>query len=206
MLSQPSKKLAEQICSVDLMMSGATVRACIAEEEEMSGHAASFTVGLLAGAVCLAGSLSLPAIAQGAPPNFAPNSNVGWYGYNRIFIPPARGAGPVQQDPAHPYVPNDEFRVTGRQPTQRLADLSNPIFQPWAREVVRKRNELVLAGKLAPSPSSSCWPIGVTAFLLSPMTQPMYFVQGPKEVVMILSDHPEVRHVHLTNRHSPDSM
>jgi hypothetical protein len=168
----------------------------------MSGHAGSFTVDLLAGAICLAGSLSLPAMAQGAPPNFAPNSNVGWYAYNRIFIPPASGAGPVQQDPAHPYVPNDEFRVTGRQPTQRLADLNNPIFQPWARDVVRKRNELVLAGKLVPSPGSSCWPIGVTGFLLSPMTQPMYFVQGPKEVVMIVSDHPEIRHVHLTDKHS----
>src|SRR5215472_4223206 len=134
--------------------------------------AAKLTIGVLAHAFCLA-AVNHSAMAQGASrPDFAPNASVGWYAYNRIFIPPASGAGPVQQDPAHPYVPNDEFRVTGRQPTQRLADLNNPIFQPWARDVVRKRNELVLAGKLVPSPSSSCWPIGVTAFLLSPMTQP----------------------------------
>jgi hypothetical protein len=168
----------------------------------MPRHAATFTVGVLAGAVYLAGSSSFSAMAQGTPPNFASNPNVGWYAYNRLFIPPASGPGPVQQDPARPYVPNDEFRVTGRQPTQRVADLNNPILQPWAREVVRKRNELVLSGKLVPSPSSSCWPLGVTAFLLSPMTQPLYFVQGPKEVVMIESYHPEVRHVHLTDKHS----
>ena len=168
----------------------------------MLRHAGNFSGGALAGAACLAGSLSFSALAQGTPPNFAPDASVGWYAYNRIFIPPASGAGPVQQDPAHPYVSNDEFRVTGRQPTQQLADLNNPILQPWAREVVRKRNELVLSGKLVPSPSASCWPKGVTAFLLSPMTQPMYFVQGLKEVVMILNSFNDVRHIHLADKHS----
>ncbi len=157
---------------------------------------------VLAGAVYLAGSLSFSAMAQGTPPNFAPNSSVGWYAYNRLFIPPASGAGPLQQDPARPYVSNDEFRVTGRQPTERVADLNNPILQPWARDVVRKRNELVLSGKLVVSPSASCWPKGVTAFLLSPMTQPMFFVQGPREVAMILTSFNDVRRVYLADKHS----
>src|SRR6516164_7400974 len=168
----------------------------------MARHIENFTRGALASAVYLAGSLSFSAMADGTPPNFAPNPSVGWYAFNRIFIPPARGAGPVQQDPAHPYVSNDEFRVTGRQPTERVADLNNPILQPWAREVVRKHNEIVLSGKLVGSPTASCWPKGVLAFLLSPMTQPMYFVQGPKEVVMILTSFNDVRHIHLTDKHS----
>ncbi len=167
----------------------------------MSRHARSLT---LAGAVYLAGSLNFSAMAQGAPPNFAPNASVGWYAYNRIFIAPASGAGPVQQDPAHPYVSNDEFRVTGRQPTTQLADLNNPILQPWARDVVRKRNELVLSGKPAYSPHASCWPVGVPGFLLRPMTQAMYVVQAPKEVVMILASKVEVRHLYLTDKHSPN--
>src|SRR5258708_10251489 len=162
----------------------------------------SFRAGAIVGMFSLAAGSGFPAMAQSAPPNFAPGGNVGWYAYNRIFIPPASGAGPVQQDPAHPYVPNDEFRVTGRQPTQHLADLNNPILQPWARDVVRKRNELVLAGKLVVSRSASCWPKGVTGFLLSPMTQPMFFVQGKKEVVMILTSFNDVRHIHLTDKHS----
>jgi hypothetical protein len=164
----------------------------------MSRHAAKLRVGT----VCLLASLSFS--AQAAPPEFAPNPSVGWYAYNRLFIPPASGAGPVQQDPAHPYVSNDEFRVTGRQPTAQLADLDNPILQPWARDVVRKRNELVLAGKSANPPWASCWPVGVPAFLLRPMTQAMYFVQAPKEVVMILSSKQEIRHVYLTDKHSPN--
>src|SRR5216684_6144537 len=168
----------------------------------MSRRAGNVTGGVLASAAYLVGSLSVSAIAEGAPPNFAPDPNVGWYAYNRIFIPPASGPGPMQQDPAHPYVSNDEFRVTGRQPTQHLADLNSPILQPWARDVVRKRNELVLSGKLVPSPSASCWPKGVTAFLLSPMTQPMFFVQGPKEVVMILTSFNDVRRIYLADKHS----
>ena len=167
----------------------------------MSRHAGSLTA-ILAGAVCLTGSLSFPAMAQGTPPNFAPNAGVGWYAYNRLFIAPASGPGPVMQDPTRPYVSNDDFRVTGKQPTQRVADLNSPILQPWAKEVVRKRNELAIAGKPVPSPTAWCWPKGVTAFLLSPMTQPMFFVQGPKDVVMILTSFSDVRHIHMADKHS----
>ena len=170
----------------------------------MFGHAGTFAGGALAGAAYLAGSLSFTAMAQGTAPDFAPDASVGWYAYNRIFITPASGAGPVQQDPAHPYVSNDEFRVTGRQPTEQLADLNSPILQPWARDVLRKRNELVLSGKPAHPPHASCWPVGVPGFLLRPMTQAMYFVQTPQVVVMILSSKQEVRHVYLTDKHSPN--
>lgn len=168
----------------------------------MSRHAGNFTTGVVAGAFYLAGGLSFSALAEGLTPNFAPDASIGWYAYNRLFIPPALGAGPLVQDPAHPYVSNDEFRVSGRQPTERVADLNNPILQPWAREVVRKHNELALSGKFVASATASCWPKGVTAFLLSPMTQPMFFIQGPSEVVMILSSFNEVRHVYLTDKHS----
>jgi hypothetical protein len=68
--------------------------------------------------------------------------------------------------------------------------------------VVRKRNELVLAGKPANPPQASCWPKGVTPFLLSPMIQPMYFVQGQREVVLILASFNDVRHIHLADKHS----
>ena len=166
----------------------------------MPGHAGYLARGALAGAIIF-GSLTI-AMAQGQPPNFAPNASIGWYAYSRIFIPPASGPGPVQQDRAHPYVSNDEFRVTGKQPTAEFADLSNPILQPWAREVVRKRNEMVAAGKPVYTPHASCWPVGVPGFILRPMTQPMYFIQGPKEVVMILASKQEVRHVFLTDKHS----
>ena len=170
----------------------------------MYAHAGKSAAAALASGLYLAGSLSFSTTAQSAPPNFAPHASVGWYAYNRQFIPPRSGPGPVQQDAARPYVSNDEFRVTGRQPTEQLADLSNSILQPWARDVLRKRNELVLAGKPAHPPHASCWPVGVPGFLLRPMTQAMYFVQTPQVVVMILSSKQEVRHVYLADKHSPN--
>jgi hypothetical protein len=48
----------------------------------------------------------------------------------------------------HPLVSNDEYRVTGKQPTLPIADPDNPILQPWAREALLERNERVLGGKL----------------------------------------------------------
>ena len=87
----------------------------------MPGHRGHVTRGVLATAVCLAGSLNFSAMAQGAsPPNFAPDSTVGWYNYGRQFMPPLSGPGPVKQHPDHPYVTNDEFRITGQQPTAQL--------------------------------------------------------------------------------------
>jgi hypothetical protein len=168
----------------------------------MLRHAGNVIGGVLAGTVCLA-SFGFSAMAQSTPPNFA-HANIGWYAYNRQFIPPASGPGPVQQKPTRPYVSNDEFRVTGRQPTQQVADLSAPILQPWAREVLRKRNEMVLAGTPIPLPHASCWPVGVPGFLLRPMTQAMYFVQTPKVVVMILASKQEVRRIYMTDKHPPN--
>jgi len=168
----------------------------------MSGHAGSFT-GVLAAAVCLAGGLSVSAMAQGAaPPDFTPNASAGWFAYSRVFIPPPGGAGPVQPDPAHRGVSNDEFRATGRQPSLSVADLDNPILQPWAREKIRERNEQVLAGKQVFSLHASCWPVGVPHFLLEPMTRPMYIVQSPREVVMLLTSFNDVRRIYLADRHS----
>src|SRR4051812_3964385 len=167
----------------------------------MSKSAASLT-GIFASFICLSSGFAFSAVAPGAPPNFAPDANIGWYAYNRQFIAPASGPGPVMQDRQHPYVSNDEFRVSGKQPTDQLADLNSPILQPWARDIIRKRNELVLAGKAANPPHASCWPVGVPGFILRPMTEPMYFIQTPKEVVMILSSKQEIRHIYLAGKHS----
>jgi hypothetical protein len=169
----------------------------------MSRHAGTFTAGVLAGAVCLAGSLSVSAMAAGAsPPVFTPNPSAGWFAYRREFIPPVSGAGPVLQDPAHPHVSNDEFRATGRQPTFPVGNPNSPILQPWARDAIRKYNEVVLSGTPVFSLHANCYPIGVLEFLLEPMTRPMYIVQGPKEVVMILESFNDVRRIYLTDKHS----
>ena len=103
---------------------------------------------------------------------------------------------PLRQDPAHPFVPN----LTGKQPTYRIGDLSDTNLKEWAKALMKKDNDEVLAGKIAYTPSSSCKPAGVPALMLS--GGPFYFLQMPKEVVIIMEDDHEVRHVYLDVPHS----
>ena len=168
----------------------------------MTRHARHFTLDLLA-AVCFVSSVSISALAaDGPPPNFAPHANAGWFAFSRTFIAPASGPGPVRPHPDYPHVSNDEYRLTGRQPTIAMGDPRSPILQPWASEVVRKRNEYILAGNPPLSRHASCWPMGIPAFLLMPMTRPMYIIQGPTQVAMILTSFNEVRRIHLADKHS----
>src|SRR5260221_12820314 len=108
----------------------------------MYTHAGKSAAAALASGLYLASGLGFSTTAQSAPPNLAPHASVGWYAYNRQFIPPPSGPVPVQQDAARPYVSNAEFRVTGRQPTEQLADLNTPILAPMASDAFRKRTEL----------------------------------------------------------------
>src|SRR6266567_2297710 len=110
---------------------------------------------------CAATFWSVSTAAAAAAPEFSPNSSVGWIALGGQFIPPPRGAGPITDDPAHPRVTNEDFRLTGKQPTFPIADLNNPILQPWAREELKKRNDAILSGKPAYTRPASCWPIGV---------------------------------------------
>jgi len=127
-------------------------------------------------------------------PDFAPDSSTGWIATAQEFAPPASGGpGPVRADPAHPPKPG--------QPAFRVADISNPILLPWAKDALRRANERALSGKAAYTPKERCWPIGVPGFLLYPVF-PVYFLQTPQEVVMIWAEDHQVRHVYLNRPHS----
>ena len=160
---------------------------------------ASNSMGLIAASVVLSSAQALAAPVT----DFAPNPGVSWLLNPNGYQPSGPGAGPIRVDPAHPGVGNDEFRRSGRQVSMPLADLSNPILQPWALEVLRKRNDLVLVGK-APSLGIDCGPIGGMAFLIRTPNQPYYFVQGSDRVVIINQDDHQFRHIWLTDVHSKD--
>ena len=172
----------------------------------MSRHRRSFTASILIGSAAAAAMLggSLMA-ADRAPPGFTPNPSAGWFAYSREWIAPSGGPGPVMQHPDYPLVSNDDYRVTGKQPTLPIADPDNPVLQPWAREVLLKRNERVLAGQPADSLHASCHPIGIPHFLLIPMTRPMYFVQGRDKVIMILTSFADARRIRLNAPHATDA-
>lgn len=138
-------------------------------------------------------------------PNFAPDSTTGWLKPpGDEFIQPASGPGPVRSDPSHPYVggfnPFAPVR-NGAQETVKIADLNNPILQPWVVERMKKANDDVIAGKVGFTARSRCWPHGVPGFLLYPV-HPIFFIQTPKEVVMMWGQDFQMRHVYLDVPHS----
>jgi hypothetical protein len=114
------------------------------------------------------------------------------------LLPVPGSPKPITWDPAHPYVPNN----VGKQPTYRIADLTNPLLKPWVVERMKKDNDEVLAGKIAYTARSSCRPAGTPAFMLIGGFQPLFFLQTPKEVWMVYSRDAQVRRVYLDVPHS----
>jgi hypothetical protein len=125
-------------------------------------------------------------------------SDLGWFPVSDDFQPPLAGPGPVVSDPAHPYSSNQ----TGRQPTFRIADLTNPILKPWAAERLKKTNEETRAGKPPYSPRETCWFAGVPGFDVFSRLRPVYFLQAPNQVTIINEGDAQVRRVYLNVPHS----
>jgi hypothetical protein len=139
-------------------------------------------------------------------PNFAPNDRVSWYP-DRLdgdqWLPPEPGeTGPIMSRPDHPYIPND----ASDQPTYRIADLSNPILQPWVRAQMERDNNEVLAGKIPFMARERCYPPGPAAWnVFRRVTPPMvFFVQQPTFVLLAYRGDNQIRHVYLNVPHSPD--
>jgi hypothetical protein len=155
---------------------------------------------ILTGLVCVALTAGAGA-QQEAVPDFSSN-NIGWLTFNVDFSIVPGGTSPLQNDPAHPRVSNLEASRTGKQPTYFVADLASAgILKPWVLERMKKDNAEVLAGKIAFTPHSFCMPAGVPGFHLYGF-QPLYFVQTPKQVIMIYSNDQQVRRVYLDVPHS----
>jgi hypothetical protein len=153
--------------------------------------------------VSLAGTAAVQqAMAASAPPVFSPTAQTAWVGIGIGALLPVPGSPkPIGQDPAHPYISNDESRATGQQPTQRVSDLSNPNLKQWAKDVMKKDNEEVLAGKFAFTARSACKAAGVPGFDVF-LGNPLFILQSPREVTMIFSGNAETRHIHLNASHS----
>src|SRR5262249_44442073 len=131
-------------------------------------------------------------------PDFS-SDDVAWIAINSDFTPVPGGPKPVGFDPKHPFVRNDQ----PGQATYRVADLDNSNLKPWVRGSLARANAGVLAGKTGPTPRWSCLPGGVPGFTLF-VIEPVFIVQGPKEVLLIYSGNHEVRHIYLNAPHSQD--
>src|SRR5712672_4558345 len=152
------------------------------------------TQNLLAGGALIVLACATAALAASSmsPPDFSSNGTA-WItpnGGELIAVPGS--PGPLHQDPAYPFVGNGQ----GKQPTYRIADLSNPNLKQWAKDVMKKDNDEVLAGKIAFSPRQSCMPAGVPGFILYGGGA-VRFLQTPKEVTMIFDGDMQVRRVYM---------
>src|SRR5579864_7901921 len=151
----------------------------------------------------LAGTAAVQqAIAASGPPNFSPTAQTAWVGIGIGALLPVPGSPkPIGQDPANRYISNDESAVTKEQPTQRISDISNPNLKQWAKDLMKKDNEEVLAGKFAFTARSSCQAAGVPGFDVL-LGGALFILQSPTEVTMIFSGNAEVRHIRLNASHS----
>jgi hypothetical protein len=158
------------------------------------------SLGLVA---TLAGTAAVqPVLADSAPPIFSSSARTAWVGIGiGALLPVAGSPKPIGQDPAHPYISNDESRITGQQPTQRIGDISNPNLKQWAKDAMKKDNDEVLAGKFAFTARSSCRPAGVPGFDVL-LGGALYILQSPSKVTMIFSGNAETRHIWLNVPHS----
>jgi hypothetical protein len=146
------------------------------------------------------GSAALAADNRSVP-NFAPDAATAWVPDRPTgddFLPPESGPGPVMSAKERPYVPNGG----GRQPSYRVADLSNPILKPWAVERMKKANDEVLAGKVPFITRERCWPAGVPGFTVYTRVQPIYFLQSAKLVVILNELNAQFRNIWLDVPHS----
>jgi hypothetical protein len=142
------------------------------------------------------------AVRNSAIPMFASDDKTGWqldrtFGVDDLIAVPGGGSGPVTFDKAHPYYP------PGRPvPTYRVADISNPILQDWVKPAMKKANDEVLAGEVAYRAHERCWPAGVPTFDTDIVGAPLFILQRPSEITVIMESGPEVRHIYLNVPHS----
>ena len=146
--------------------------------------------------------LAADAVKDKAIPIFATDGKTGWqldrsFGVDDLIAAPGGGPGPVTFEKAHPYYP------PGRPvPTYRVADLSNPILQDWVKPSMKKANDEVLAGGVAYRAHERCWPAGVPTFDTDIVGAPLFVLQRPDKITLIMESGPEVRRVYLNVPHS----
>jgi hypothetical protein len=157
-------------------------------------------IGALAAVMCAASDPSVAAEQSAAIPDFSSNG-AGWvFGFGEYIAIPSEPS-PTANDPAHPYISNADSRARGVSPTYRVADLSNPNIKPWAKEMMKRENDKVLAGGMGFSPRASCLPSGVPLFIMA-VVEPINILQTPRQVTMIFSGDAQVRRVYLDVPHS----
>jgi hypothetical protein len=148
-------------------------------------------------AALLAGACAGAVLAQ-TPRGFDLSSdNAGWISEGTEWVAVPGGPQPVTFDKRFPYVPNN----TGKQPTFRVADLSNPNLTEFAKAELKKSNDMVHSGFAMYAREARCWASGIPVYLLNP-AQPTYILQTQKKITMVWQMDQQVRHIYMDVPHS----
>jgi hypothetical protein len=151
-------------------------------------------------AALFAGACAGAALAQSPARGLDLSSDdAGWISVGTEWVAVPGGPQPVTFDPRFPYVGNGQ----GKQPTFRVADLSNPNLTDFAKAELKKSNDLVHGGFAMYAREARCWASGIPVYLLNP-AQPTYFLQTPKKITMVWQMDQQVRHIHMDVPHSPN--
>jgi hypothetical protein len=151
------------------------------------------------------GSAGSATIGAGAIPNL---TGVWAHPAFPWFEPPASGPGPVTnlvrwpgQGPSGPggsrALPPSKEGISDYD--QLVGDYNNPILQPWAAEVVKRRGE-VSRTSTAPNPSNQCWPSNMP-FIYKLQTMEL-MQQGDRITMVYRGYNDEVRRVRLNAPHA----
>ncbi len=162
----------------------------------------ALTARLLAVSMAIIGAavaFSATAQTQGVP-DFSSNRTAWQIGNGIDFIAVPGSPPPMRINPAYPYVSNGEAGRTGKQPTYRISDLTHPNLTQWAKDIMKKDNDEVIAGKIPHTPGQSCVPSGVPYYMLS--GGPFYFLQTPKMVWIIETGEQHPRRIAMNVSHS----
>jgi hypothetical protein len=149
--------------------------------------------GLLAGGVFTSLVLAATAGAQSPSTPDLSGGEGGWLHDGGATFPPVEGSvSPVVQDPAHPFI--------SQAASWRLGDISNPNLKDWVKQVMKKDNDEILAGKIAFQARSSCVPSGIPNMFLP--GNALQIVQTPTKIVMFKQGNWEFRHIYMNVPHS----
>ncbi len=142
---------------------------------------------LFASASVIAASV-FPTAGQGA--GATPDLSGFWSRATFGFEPPYSGAGPIR---------NLMRRANGTADARRvMGDYNNPILQPAAADLVRKRGNISLSGNDYPTPSNQCWPM-VAPYIFR--VQGMEVLQQRDRITMIYMQDHQFREIRLNGQH-----
>lgn len=106
-----------------------------------------------------------------------------------------------------PILDDDEGKPVARLKLNRpdaediwAGDYSNPVLQPWAREIVRRNAESEMRRQHVYTADDSCWPSGVPQVVN--LLDGIEFLQLNDRIVIIYQRDHQVRHVWLNRDHS----